>query len=72
MRPGAPVCVIGPFSESRGGIVPHANLFKPVRLVPGDTARVASALVASAFRRLGLGLLAGAAAAGVVAAFVSR
>jgi hypothetical protein len=72
VRPGAPVCVIGPFSESRGGIVPHPNLFQPVRLVPGDTARVASALVASAFRRLGLGLLAGAVAAGVVAAFLSR
>lgn len=72
VRPGAPVCVIGPFSESRGGIVPHANVFKPVRLVPGDTARVASALLATAVRRLAIGLLVAGAAAGLVAAFLSR
>ena len=72
VRAGAPVCVIGPFSEARGGIVPHPNLFKPVRLLAGDAARVASDLAASAVRRLVIGLLAGAAAAGVVAASLSR
>lgn len=72
VRPGAPVCVFGRYSEARGGIVPHSNWGKPTRLMVGDAARVAADLGASAVRRLVIGLLAGAAAAGLVAAFLSR
>jgi hypothetical protein len=72
VRPGAPVCVFGLYSEARGGIVPHPNWGRPTRLMVGDTARVAADLGASAVRRLVIGLLAGAAAAGLVAAFLSR
>ncbi len=72
VRPGAPVCVFGLYSEARGGIVPHPNWGRPTRLMVGDAARVAADLGASAVRRLVIGLLAGAAAAGLVAAFLSR
>jgi hypothetical protein len=72
VRPGAPVCVFGLYSETRGGIVPHPNWAKPTRLFLGDAARVARDLASSALRRLAVGLLAGAAAAGLVAAFLSR
>lgn len=70
--PGAPVCVFGTYSEARGGIVPHASWARPTRLLVGDGARVAADLRATAIRRLVLGLLAGAAAAFLVAAFLSR
>ncbi|HYN03802.1 MAG TPA: hypothetical protein VE359_15245, partial [Vicinamibacteria bacterium] len=72
VRPSAPVCVFGLYSETRGGIVPHPNWGRPTRLMVGDAARVAADLGASAVRRLAVGLLAGAAAAGLVAAFLSR
>ena len=69
VRPGAPVCVFGPFSES-----PRRHRPAP-QLVQADPARGRGRgpggvdLGASAVRRLGIGLLAGAAAAGLVAAF---
>jgi hypothetical protein len=45
---------------------------KPTRLFLGDAARVARDLASSALRRFVLGILAAAAAAGLVAAFLSR
>lgn len=72
VRPGARVTVVGTFSSARGGIVPSAGWQSSPRIMVGDPARVMAALGATARRRLTVGLLAGAAAAGLVAAFVSR
>lgn len=72
VRPGARVTVIGTFSAAKGGIVPGAGWQSSPRIVVGDPERVTAALGATARRRLVLGLLSGAAAAGLVAAFVNR
>lgn len=64
VRRGASVCVFGPYSAARGGIVPSST--SPVRLIRGNAEQVAASLRSKVTTRLVLALLAGAAAATVV------
>jgi hypothetical protein len=70
--PGEKVCVVGRFSESKGGIVPDANWAHVTRIMKGDGDEI--------FRKLGrrivtwgiVGIVSAAAAAGILYAFVSN
>jgi hypothetical protein len=72
VRPGEKVYVVGRYSEAKGGIVPDPNWARDTRLMKGDGDAV--------FRQLGrriatwavVGVLSGAAAAGILLAFVSH
>jgi hypothetical protein len=61
---GAAVCVFGPYSAARGGIVPSST--SPVRLICGSVEQVAASLRSKVITRLVLGVIAGAAAVAVV------
>jgi hypothetical protein len=72
VRPGARVTVSGTFSQAKGGIVPSGGWRSSPRVMVGDPERVMTALGATARNRLVLGLLASAAAAGLIAAYVNQ
>lgn len=71
VRPGSSVTVVGQFSSAKNGIVASSGWQTSPRLIVGDAAAVKSVLVATAGRRLLLAALAGAAAAGLIAAFMT-
>ena len=70
VRPGSPVCVFGYFSEAKNAIVVSPAFTSATRLVRGRGEQVAGALRSTARTHLMLGVLAGAGAAGLIAAFL--
>jgi len=63
VAPGEQICLIGTYSASRNGIVPHANWGKRTRLIVGDPAQAGATLGSQVKTRTILGLLFAAAAA---------
>jgi hypothetical protein len=72
VRGGDRVYAVGLFSESRGGLVPHANWAKETRIMKGDPESVLRQLESRIVRYLVGGILSLAAAAGIVIAFLSN
>jgi hypothetical protein len=72
IRKGEMVYVVGLFSESRGGVVPHANWARETRIMKGDADGVLRQLRARIVRYVIGGVLCLAASAGILFAFVSH
>lgn len=72
VRSGDRVYAVGLFSESRGGLVPHPNWAKETRIMKGDPDSVLRQLKGRIVRYLMGGTLSLAAAAGILAAFLSN
>ena len=72
VRPGDKVYVVGHFSESKGGIVPHENWARDTRLMKGDPDAVLGQLGRRIVWYAILGVLSGAAAAGILLAYISH
>ena len=72
VRPGDRVYLVGRFSESRGGIVPDPNWARDTRLMKGDPDAVLRQLGRRIVWYAIAGVLSGAAAAGILLAFMSH
>ena len=72
IRSGDRVYAVGLFSESRGGLIPHPNWAMQPRIMKGDPDSVLRQLKARIVRYLVGGILSLAAAAGIIAAFISN
>lgn len=72
IRKGDRVYVVGLFSESRGGIVPHANWGYPTRIMKGDPDSILRQLRARIVRYAIGGIVCLGVAGGILAAFLSH